>query len=147
MAKHAKANRKPAKPGSKSTTATASLQEVYSDVAALLRRHVPPFQVGNLVVRGKESLQLETPKPIIVPDAYGGKPVNWQFAAAILQKGYVGFYLMGVSGLKKAISPTLRKTLKGKSCFHLKTLDDQLKKDIATALDASAEIYKDRGWV
>jgi len=85
--------------------ATGSLQEVYSDVAALLRRYVPPFQVGNLVVRGKESLQLETPKPIIVPGAYGGKPVNWQFAAAILQKGYVGFYLMGVSGLKKAISP------------------------------------------
>ena len=123
---------------------------MYEGVETLLRRYVPPFKVGDFTVRGKESLQLVTPKAIVIPGAYGGKPTNWQFAAAILQKGYVGFYLMGVytnATLKKKLSPALRKTLKGKSCFHLTMLDEALKKDIATVLDASAKIYKERGWL
>ena len=141
---------RPAKATSKTTLPKGSLKDVYSGVETLLRRYVPPFKVGELAVRGKESLQLVTPKPIVIPGAYGGKPTNWPFAAAILQKGYVGFYLMGAhtnATLKKKLSPALRKTLKGKSCFHLRTLDEQLKKDIATALDASAQIYKEREWV
>ena len=117
---------------------------------AILKKYIPPFRAGDLVVKGKESLQLVTPKLVVVPGAYGGRPVNWQFAAAILQKDYVGFYLMGDysnPALKKKISPGLLKTLKGKSCFRLKALDGELKKDIITALDASATIYKQRGWV
>jgi len=123
---------------------------VYEGVETLLRRYVPPFKVGDFTVRGKESLQLVTPKAIVIPGAYGGKPTNWHFAAVILQKGYVGFYLMGVytnAELKKKLSPAFLKTLKGKSCFHLKALDKELKKDIETALDASAKNYKERGWV
>jgi hypothetical protein len=49
--------------------------------------------------------------------------------------------------LRKEISPALLKTLKGKSCFRLKTLDEQLKKNIEAALDASAAVYKERGWL
>jgi hypothetical protein len=150
MPKPSKAKSKLAKPASKPTTAHSSLSEVYAGVEEVLRRYVPPFKAGDLVVKGKESLQLVTPKTIVVPGAYGGKPLNWQFAAAILQKGYVGFYLMGAHtnpALKKKISPALLKSLKGKSCFQLKALDEQLKKDMVVALDASAEIYKERGWI
>jgi hypothetical protein len=135
---------------SKTTSPKGSLPDVYNDVETLLKRYVPPFQAGDFAVRGKESLQLVVPKPVAIPGAYGGKPVKLQFAAVILQKAYVGFYLMGVytnPALKKKISPALLKTLKGKSCFHLKTLDEQMKKDIATALDASAEVYEERGWL
>jgi len=140
---------KPAKALPKPNSHRQSLAHVYNELEALLTRYVPPFKVGTLSVRGKESLQLVTPKPVTVPGAYGGKPVDWQFAAAILQKGYVGFYMMGAYSnpeLKKKISPGLLKTLKGKSCFHLKSLDEQMKKDLTTALDASAKIYKARGW-
>jgi hypothetical protein len=143
----------PAKAKTKTISAKTSktcLQDVYTGVETLLRRYAPPLKVGEFTVRGKESLQLVTPKPIVIPGAYGGKPTNWQFAAAILQKGYVGFYLMGVynnAALRKKLSPALLKALKGKSCFHLKALDEALRKDIASALEASAAIYKERGWV
>ena len=115
---------------------------MYAGIEAL-KGYVPPFRAGDLTVRNKESLQLVTPKRVAMPGAYGGKPVNHQFAAAILQKGYVGFYLMSVysnPALKKKIPPALLKTSKGKSCFHLKTLDEQMKKDIGVALDTCAAI-------
>lgn len=140
----------PATAKSTTTSRKSSLQDVYKGVETLLKRYVPPFQVGDFAVRGKDSLQLVVPKPVAIPGAYGGKPVNLQFAAVIFQKGYVGFYLMGVhtnAALKKKISPVLLNALKGKSCFHLKTLDEQMKKDIATALDASARAYRERGWL
>ena len=151
MAKPTKAKSKSTKLKKTGITGTKqSSQDVYSGVELLLTSYVPPFKLGDLAVKGKESIQLVTPKLVAIPGAYGGKPVNHQFAAAISQKGYVGFYLMGVysnPSLKKRISPALLKTLKGKSCFHLVAFDEQLKKDIVTALDASATIYKERGWV
>ena len=149
MAKPSKTKSKSTKAPLKAGTTRQPLEDVYSGVEQVLRRYVPPFKTGDLVVKGKASLQLVTPKQIAIPGAYGGKPVNQQFAAAILQKGYVGFYMMGVYSnpvLKKKLSPGLLKALKGKSCFHLTALDAQLKKDLETALDASAEIYKERGW-
>ena len=87
---------------------------------------------------------------MIIPGAYGGKPVELQFAAAILQKGYVGFYLMCIymdEAAKKRLSPALRKLLKGKTCFQLKALDEGLEKDIEAALSLGTKAYRERGWV
>jgi len=86
------------------------------------------------------------PKPVAIPGAYGGKPVDLQMAAVIL--GYVGFYLMCIymnEGTKKKLSPALLKLLKGKTCFHVKTLDDGLRKDIQVALGLGTKVYRERG--
>jgi len=144
-----KTQKKSAKASANSNAKRDPLQDVYAGVEAVLKKYMPPFKRGDLVVRGKPSLQLVTPKLISIPGAYGGKPHNHQFAATILQKGYVGLYLTGVYSnpeLTKKVSTALLKTLQGKSCFHLKALDEQMKKDISAALDASAAIYKERGW-
>jgi hypothetical protein len=42
----------------------------------------------------------------------------------------------------KKISPDLMKTLKGKSCFHIKALDENLIKQIKTAVKDGMECYK-----
>jgi hypothetical protein len=127
-----------------------SLEGVYERLSALLSRHAPPFRLQDLGVRNKKSVQLVVPKPVAIPGAYDGKPVDLQFAAAILQKGYVGFYLMCIymnEPVKKTISPTLLKLLKGKTCFYVKSLDGTLERDIEAALTASAKYYRERGWV
>lgn len=151
--------RKPARAKAKLGTKTqtnkqkqpgGSLEGVYERLGELLARYAPPFRFQDLGVRNKKSVQLVVPKPVAIPGAYGGKPVDLQFAAAILQKGYVGFYLMCVymnEPVKKRISPALLKLLKGKSCFYVKTLDASLEQDIEKALDASAKHYRERGWV
>ncbi len=127
-----------------------SLENVYQRLSKLLSQHSPPFRFQDLGVPNKKSVQLVVPKPVAISGAYGGKPVDLQFAAAILQKGYVGFYLMCIymnEPVKKKISPALLKLLKGKTCFYLKSLDETLQKDIKAALDASAKYYRERGWV
>src|ERR1700740_3250752 len=125
-------SRKPAQTGD-------SLEGGYERLSAMLSRCARPFRIQNLGVQNKKSVQIVVPKPVAIPGAYGGKPVDLQFAAAILQKGYVGFLLMLIymnEGMKKRLSPALLKLLKGKTCFCLKNIDAELEKDIETALEA-----------
>jgi hypothetical protein len=43
--------------------------------------------------------------------------------------------------------PGILKLRKGKSCFHIKKLDDGLRKDIAAVLESGEKNYKERGWL
>jgi hypothetical protein len=128
----------------------ASLESVYAEVKEILARYAPPFKLCDMGVRNKLSAQLVVPNPVAIPGAYGGKPVNVQMAAVILQKGYVGFYSMCIymdGKGKKDISPALMKLLKGKSCFYIKKLDEGLKKDIEASLVVGTKAYRERGWL
>lgn len=148
MKKPAKSSRKTGKLAE--VSGDGSLEGVYVDLEKILARHAPPFKLCDLGVRNKRSAQLVVPKPVAIPGAYGGKPVKVQMAAVILQKGYVGFYLMCIyvnGKARKEISPALLKLLKGKSCFHVKKLDDGLKRDIEAALLMGTKAYRERGWL
>jgi hypothetical protein len=116
----------------------------------MLSRHSPPFRFVDFDVRDKKGVQIVVPKPVAIPGAYGGKPTDLMMAAAILQKGYVGFYLMCIymnEPVKKKLSPALLKLLKGKTCFYVTSLDASLEKDIEAALEAGTKYYRERGWV
>lgn len=72
------------------------------------------------------------------------------FAGLIIQRGYVGFYFMPVyadNDIKSLFKPELLKLLKGKSCFHIKKLDEALEKQIEEALETGYQLYKERGWL
>jgi len=72
------------------------------------------------------------------------------FAGLIIQSSYVGFYFMPVYAapeMKKFFGPELLKTLKGKSCFHIKKLDGDLENQIKKALKTGYALYKKRGWI
>lgn len=72
------------------------------------------------------------------------------FAALIIQSRYVGFYYMPVyvdTSLKEVFKPELLNLLKGKSCFHIKNLNDKLEKQIDAALKKGYALYKKRGWI
>lgn len=45
------------------------------------------------------------------------------------------------------LSPELRKMLKGKSCFHVNKLDENLKIEISNLLNQGLKIYLDEGLV
>jgi hypothetical protein len=153
------ANTARAKPATKAQTkgltktpaqAGGSLESVYFEIEAILKRHAPPFLFQEVGVQNKKNAQLTVPKPVVIPGAYGGKPVPVQLAAVILQKGYVGLYLMCVymnDAAKKKLPPNLMKLLQGKTCFHVKKLDDALRDDIEAALQLGTKAYKDRGWL
>ena len=127
-----------------------SLKSIFEQLHKLLVRYAPPFKAGGGNIDGKMNFHLVVPKTVVVPGAYGGKPTEMSMASLILQKDFVGFYFMPIylnPELKKNLAPTLLKLLKGKTCFHVKTVDAQLLEDVAAALALGAKSFRDRDWV
>jgi len=72
------------------------------------------------------------------------------FAGLMIHKGHVGIYFMPVYSepeLVKVFDAGLLKLLKGKSCFHIKKLDEFLLSQIEDALSEGFKIYKEKSWV
>jgi hypothetical protein len=71
------------------------------------------------------------------------------FAGIRRQKACVAFYyfpLYVLPSLAASLGPPLVKLLKGKTCFHLKTLDGDLLVQIREALNLGIMNYRERGW-
>lgn len=80
----------------------------------------------------------------------GRKRKEIYFAGLIIQSSYVGFYYMPIytdTQISAVFEPELLKLLKGKSCFHIKSLDTMLEKQIDNALKHGYQLYKKRGWI
>jgi hypothetical protein len=114
-----------------------------------LRKLLKPYVKGSIKQKGGTggAVTLVSDKEIVID---GRKKEEMHFAAALIQKGYVGFYFMPVyagDSVKKHIGADLLKTLKGKACFHIKKLDDVLSEQIRDALKMGYDMYKKKGWI
>jgi hypothetical protein len=132
----------------KAAPAKASKTDVYDKLEALLKRYAPPFTICPTgKVGSKRSYGLWSQKEVEIA---GRKLPQVYFACLIEQKDYVGFYYTPAyiePKLKKDLSPALLKTLKGKTCFHIKSADAALLDDVKGALDVALKQYKKNGWV
>jgi hypothetical protein len=122
----------------------SDLQAIFDAIKPLLQAYQPP-----LVPKRDEAgyFDLWSLKPVVID---GRKKKEVYFAGLIIQKSYVGFYFMPIyaeTDLKTVFKPELLKLLKGKSCFHVKKLDDELLRQIAAALKIGYALYQERGWV
>jgi len=136
-------------PASASSKAEA-LDAIFDRLHRLLARYSPPLKSKSGTVRNKRDFHLTIAKAVVVPGSYENKPAEVGLAAIILQKGYVGFYFMPIyiePDLKKKLPGALTQLLKGKTCFHIKKLDDELLEHIEIALDEGVKNYKRRGWL
>lgn len=123
------------------------LQEIFERLRSVLAEASPPFTARTGGVKGKADYQLWSEKDVVI-DGRPRKEVY--FAGLIVQKGYVGFYYMPVYAepeRKKLFAPELLELLRGKSCFHVKRLDDELVSQIRDALAEGRRLYAARGWV
>ena len=81
-----------------------------------------------------ERYELWAEKELIIA---GRKRKEVFFASIIVQSHYVGFYFMPLyadQDLREVFGKELLSKLKGKSCFHLKTRDKKLLKQVKEAL-------------
>ena len=120
------------------------LQTIFTTIKKELAVYQPPFQPKNDTER---YFDLWSFKDLVIE---GRKRKEVYFAGIIIQKAYVGFYYMPVYAepeVKSLFKPELLKLLNGKSCFHIKKLDEELVKQIEQALVDGFEMYKQRGWV
>jgi hypothetical protein len=123
------------------------LDAIFDRIQPLLAEHAPPFVERSGGVRGKRDYQLWSEKDVVI-DCRPRSEVY--FAGLIVQKGYVGLYYMPVYAepeQKALFAPDLLRLLKGKSCFHVKSADDELLGQIRDALAEGRRLYAERGWL
>ena len=124
-----------------SAAKSANLDNVFDELKAILRRHAGPFSEHEGLVRNKRDYHLKLVKPLVID---GRKRDELWFASLIIQKDSVGFYLPCGDDVKARLSTALLQHLDGKSCFHLKALTPELKKNVDAALKTAMASYKKR---
>jgi hypothetical protein len=118
---------------------------IFNEIVKLME----PFAKGSVEKTGGKDGQVSliSKKEMEIK---GRKISEAWLAGALIQKGYVGFYFMPVyvaPEIKNELHPELLKCLKGKSCFHIKKLDDELANQIKEALQKGYQFYKKKGWI
>ena len=120
------------------------LVEIFQRMRQKISKYAPPFEIR---IDEERRYELWSVKELVIE---GRKRKEVFFAALIIQKDYVGFYFMPVyaeAELAQVFGADLRKRLKGKSCFHVKKLDEGLLGQIESALEIGYQLYRERGWV
>lgn len=120
------------------------LEFIFNSLRTLMQQYQPPLVAK---VDTPTHYELWSIKDLVIE---GRKRKEVYFGGLIIQKAYVGFYFMPVYvdvDIKRLFAPELLKLLKGKSCFHVKRLDDQLSAQIGAALAQGYAEYVARGWV
>jgi hypothetical protein len=121
-----------------------SLETLFQEVAAKIKRYVPPLVA---LLETDRRLDVVSDKPTVIE---GRKKDQVYFASVILYPTYVGFYFMPVyteTEVSMLFPAELLSLLKGKSCFHLKKSSPSLLQNIETALQKGYEVYREKGWI
>lgn len=128
---------------------TEDLDALYQTLRSLLVEYETPRP--GVVLEGRSAsdhdFDLWSVRPLVI-DGRARKEVF--FAGIRRQKTFVGFYFLPVyaePGVGPALAPALLKRLKGKSCFHITTLEGGLLGHIRDALSLGLDQYRKRGWV
>ncbi len=120
------------------------LQALFDDLKAMLEEYEDPLrpkhdEEGNFDLWSFKDVEI-----------LGRKRKEVFFAQVVIRKGYVGFYYMPIytdTDLAEVFPPELLSTLKGKSCFHIKSLEPPMREQVEDALRVGYDLYKERGWV
>jgi len=125
-------------------------QEDLLQIFKAVKSTLEPCETGSMKARfnleGKYDLWSE--KDLL--DPLGKKRKEISFAAAIIQSSYVGFYFMPVyccPAMIGALDEDLRKLLKGKACFHIRSAEPELIEKINDTVKKGYAAYKKLGWV
>jgi hypothetical protein len=129
-----------------------SLELLLEDVRNILKKHSSDLKVatqyfGSKAKQEKPAFHLYGIKEISL---FGKSPQSTYVGGVIQQNNYVSFYLSPIYShpeLIKNISPELKQTLKGKSCFNIKNSSPELLKEIEKILLLGIQKYKEIDWI
>lgn len=120
------------------------LKEIENTLKDLLKAQVPPLRIRHEAEQGfevcgtKEAMQ-------------GRQKVDgFYFASVIPKSNDVRFYFFPIythPTRYTELSEDLRKALKGKSCFHIKRLSEEVEQELKSMIDRGVEIFTEEGYV
>jgi hypothetical protein len=119
---------------------TKDISEIRTFIEGLLRSHCPP-----LLIRKEGELGLEAAG---TKEAMQGKQKvdGYYFASTVQKPKDLRFYFFALYTDPElfSISEELSKMLKGKTCFHLKKLNDALKQEISEIVLIAVKRYQEK---
>lgn len=123
---------------------TKDLTEIRGTLAALFQRHKSLFKITD---NGSDIEAHGT-----VEAMQGKKKVDGFYFASIVPKPKdVRFYFFPIYTHAKEISPLLndelKKALKGKSCFHIKSLSEESIARLEEMTDTAVALYQQNKWL
>ena len=116
---------------------------IYQKLSECLARTIPP-----MVLRVQTDTNLEVWSGKVV-ELFGQKRDGLYFAGLVKRRTYLSFYYMPIymePSFGAKLSPLLVACQSGKSCFHIKELDDALQAAIEDALELGVACFVDHGW-
>lgn len=125
-------------------TMEEKIVKIQQDLIELLKE-----QLGHLKVskESAEVFEVSGTKEVM----QGRQKVDGHYFASVMPKPKdVRLYFFPIYTHPEAysdISPAFRKALKGKSCFHIKNLDEELKAEIRGAVKKGVELYQKDGLI
>ena len=129
-----------------------NLETIFSKLKKILEKHSSSFLVkdqyiGSQAKQKKPAFHLYGNKEVSL---FGKKPQPTYIAGIIQQKNYVSFYFSPIYSHPESftdISTSLRKYLKGKSCFNINKSTPQLLKEIEEILKRGIKKYQEIEWI
>lgn len=116
-----------------------NLEDVWEFLESELHKHSP-----SIIVKKRNSEMIEFGGSI--PAMQGKQKVEGYYFASMVKKPKdVRFFFFPIYTHKDdytEISIELSKQLKGKSCFHLKSVDESIKKELSSFISKGIELYK-----
>ena len=119
------------------------------DLFNTLKKILSDYAKGNFFVKTNQpgAFEIYYGKEVV----HGGKKYpELLFASLLIQKGYLGFYFFPVylhPALLEKIKPDLKKTLKGKTCFHFKKEEQVNEKELNALLKLGVKAWKAEGYL
>jgi len=114
------------------------LKEIENTIKDLLRAQSPHLQVR---IDSEKAFEVAGTKEVM----QGKKKVDGHYFATIMPKPKdVRFYFFPIytHADQFELSPEMKKALKGKSCFHIKKLDEDLRGELASMIKKGVELYQ-----
>jgi len=119
------------------------LKQIEQTLKDLFKAHVPPLRVR---VENENNFEVAGTKVAM----QGKQKVDGFYFGSIVPKAKdirLYFFPIYTHPDQFGPSPELKKMLKGKSCFHIKNLNDTLIEEIKEMLSMAIEIYQEKGLV
>ena len=125
---------------------TADRDEIFNKIKAVLKKHSPPMQVskdkpGVFELMGNKPVPYGS-KKTIVPGMY--------FSSVVARPGMVSFYFFPIYYHTNDfidLIPTMVKTLKGKTCFNIKKVEEVNEKELDALLKKGVQAWKKLGYM
>ncbi|MEZ5031850.1 MAG: hypothetical protein R2787_10655 [Saprospiraceae bacterium] len=121
-----------------------NIARIQQTLQEIFQAHTPPLQLRQAGPGGMEFAGT-------IPTMQGKQKVDGIYFASIVPKPKdVRLYFFPIythASQFTGISASLRKCLKGKSCFHIKALDDEMTRDIQDMVQTGVRLYQEDGIV